>query len=129
MIDAYFHQIEQTLNEFPNIRSTTIQTKQYSVKQGYIRAVVVFDNGCTLEFVEVKDTDIPAKMKYRYQYMSIEKQEIFRYDNAPHHRDLPNFPHHKHANQQVMSCQEPTLFEVLLEIARYERQETVGKSA
>lgn len=123
IIDAYFHQLEQTLNEFPNIRSTTIQTKQYSIKQGYIRAVVIFDNGNSLEFVEVKDIEIPAKMKYRYQYMSAEKQEIFRYDNAPHHRHLPNFPHHKHSGQQVISCQEPTLFDVLLEIARYERQE------
>ena len=74
----------------------------------------MFDNGCTLEFVEVKDTDNPAKMKYRYQYMNIEKQEIFRYNNAPHHRHLPNFPHHKHTDQQVISCQEPTLFESIL---------------
>ncbi len=47
---------------------------------------------------------------------------IFRYDNAPHHRDVHTFPHHKHELEDVKGASEPGLKDVLLEIARLERK-------
>ena len=33
----------------------------------------------------------------RYSYALVrEEQRVIAWDNAPHHRDLPNFPHHAH---------------------------------
>ena len=33
----------------------------------------------------------------RYSYVLVrEEQRVLAWDNAPHHRDLPNFPHHVH---------------------------------
>jgi len=26
---------------------------------------------------------------------------VLRYDNAPHHKELPTFPHHKHEGDKV----------------------------
>ena len=46
---------------------------------------------------------------------------IFRYDNAPHHRNIATFPHHKHSGEDILESTEPTLFDVLLEIAQQER--------
>jgi hypothetical protein len=46
---------------------------------------------------------------------------IFRYDNAPHHKSIQTFPHHKHTPGQVQASPEPTLHDVLLEIARMGR--------
>ena len=63
------------------------------------------------------------KIKYRYQYMDPQNVSVFRYDNAPHYPGLATFPHHKHTGEGklIEESSEPTLFDVLLEIARYER--------
>ena len=120
MIDAYFARLEQYLNEFPAIRSSALTKKIYNAKQGFIKGVLVFEDDSLFEFVEIKNTDIPEKIKYRYQYMDKSHQLIFRFDNAPHHRHLNTFPHHIHLPGEVKEHAEPTLYEVLLKIARYE---------
>ena len=125
MIERYFTQLEQQLQAFPAIQTSTLTKKRYNAKQGYISGSIRFDSGYRLEFVEVKDMDRPAKVKYRYQYMRPHDACIFRYDNAPHHRDVATFPHHKHlgeGDEQVVESAEPSLSDVLLEIAQYERK-------
>jgi hypothetical protein len=84
MIETYFTQCEQILQAFPNIQSSTLTTKHYNARQGYISGSILFETGCRLEFVEVKDMDRPAKITYRYQYMVQQDVCLFRYDNAPH---------------------------------------------
>ena len=121
MIEAYFYQIEEILNEFPTIRSYTLRKKVYNVKQGFISGSIVLKNGYMLDFVEVKDAESSAKLKYRYQYMNQHHEVVFRYDNAPHHRQLKTFPHHKHLPKNIEESGEPNLFDVLLEIAQRER--------
>jgi hypothetical protein len=46
---------------------------------------------------------------------------IFRYDNAPHHVEIVSFPHHKHEVDDIKESLEPSLYEVLLEIAQKQR--------
>lgn len=122
MIEAYFTQVESTLRDFPNIRTYTLTKKVYNLKQGHIGGAIVFENGCRLEFVEVKDTELAGKLKYRYQYMDEEQGLIFRYDNAPHHVDVGTFPHHKHVLSGVQESREPTLHDILLEIIQLQRK-------
>ncbi len=57
MIAAYFTELEQTLQSFPNILRSTLTKKQYNAKQGYISGSIHFDDGCRLEFMELKNTD------------------------------------------------------------------------
>ena len=108
MIDTYFTQLEQIFQQFPNIRTYTLTKKVYNTKQGFINGLICFENGYRLDFVEVKDTDVRAKIKYRYQYMDRHLELVFRYDNAPHH---------KHLQQEEQESEEPTLGDVLMEIA------------
>ena len=122
MIEAYFAQIESILRDFPDIRSYTLTKKVYNLKQGYISATIVFENGCRLEFVEVKDTELAGKLKYRYQCMDEKHELIFRYDNAPHHKEIETSPHHRHTLGEVQESHEPTLHDILLEIAQIERK-------
>lgn len=119
MIEAYFNRLESDLSDFPSIRSCTLTKKSYNTKQGFIKGVLIFDDDSRLEFVEIKHTDIQAKIKYRYHYMDKEQALIFRYDNAPHHRHLNTFPHHVHLPHKVEACNEPTLFDVLMQIVGY----------
>lgn len=122
MIEDYFSQIEEILREFPSIRSHALTHKIYNDYQGYIRGKVVFENGHSLEFTEVVDTERAAKVRYRYQYMDEKQGLIFRYDNAPHHKEVESFPHHKHTSNKVTAGKEPSLLDVLLEIAQNQRR-------
>ncbi len=122
MIEAYFEQIEGILREFANIRSYTLTKRVYSRQQGYIGGTIIFENGHRLEFMEVKDTDSIGKLKYRYQCMTGLHELIFRYDNAPHHQEILTYPHHKHIARAVLGSHEPTLRDILLEVALQERR-------
>lgn len=42
---------------------------------------------------------------------------VFRYDNAPHHRELPSFPMHKHLRDKVLEASMPTFKDILEEIS------------
>ena len=121
MIETYFWQIEKTINEFPNIRFSSLTKKIYNATQGYISGSITFDNEHRLDFVEVKNTDIEPKIKYRYHYMDENNKMIFRYDNAPHHSEVQTFPHHKHELDEISSSKEPNLYDVLLEISHRQR--------
>lgn len=121
MIEAYFTQIEQVLQTVPNTQNLSLRKTLYNNKQGYIAGSIVFDGGDRLDFAEVKNTDHAGKVKYRYQYMDANQTMIFRYDNAPHHRQVATFPHHKHDGEIIRDSREPSLADVLMEIAGYQR--------
>lgn len=122
MIEDYFLQVEEILREFPSIRSRVLTQKVYNHFQGYISGKIVFENGHSLEFAEVVDTEQTTKVKYRYQYMDEKQSLIFRYDNAPHHKEVKSFPHHRHTPNKVTDSNEPGLNNILLEIARNQRR-------
>jgi hypothetical protein len=122
MIEGYFSQIERILQEFPNIRSLSVRKKVYNAKQGYIGGSAIFENGYRLDFIEVRDIEVRPKVKYRYQYMDECQNLIFRYDNAPHHRNIATFPHHKHTHNEIIASAEAMLSDVLFEIAQRQRE-------
>ena len=122
MIATYFKLIDSLLQDFPIIVSYTLTKKIYNRKQGYIGGSITFENGHRLDFIEVKNVDADGKIKYRYQYMDAQQGLIFRYDNAPHHKHLRTFPHHKHAGGKTQERLEPTLHDVLIEIVQMNRR-------
>ncbi len=60
MIETYFIQFETVINKFPTIRSYTLKQQVYNRKQGFISGSIIFNNGYRLDFIEVKDVDIPS---------------------------------------------------------------------
>lgn len=118
MIEAYFTEIEVTIQAFPHIDSYWLNKKIYNNSLGYIRGSIIFENRYRLDFIEMKQVGTPDKIKYRYQYMDERNTTIFRYDNAPHHKNIHTFPHHKHTDAGIVACSEPALNEVLFEIAQ-----------
>ncbi|WP_054840418.1 DUF6516 family protein [Thermococcus sp. JCM 11816] len=60
--------------------------------------------------------------EYNYSFQWQRDSElIIRWDNAPHHKNLPTFPHHKHVGSEknVLPSSEITLEEVLGVISSY----------
>lgn len=122
MIEEYFLQVENALREYPNISSYALSKKIYNSRQGSIGGKIVFEDGHSLEFTEVVDTEQVDKVKYRYHYMDASQKLIFRYDNAPHHPQVASFPHHKHTIRSVKASKEPGLQSVLFEISKRRRK-------
>jgi hypothetical protein len=47
--------------------------------------------------------------KYSYYWLDPANECIMGWDNAPHHRAVPTFPHHKHVGRQVRATKEKLL--------------------
>lgn len=98
------------------VHSYNLKEKVYSEERGYIEGQLVFSDDSRLEFIEVIDAEMNAKIKYRYHYMNRQNGLIFRYDNANHHPEIPSFPHHKHLLNHIEESKEPSIADVLDEI-------------
>jgi len=57
--------------------------------------------------------------KYRYHYMTSDDKPVFRYDNAPHHREVATWPEHKHVPGGVLASARPSIAAVLAEIESF----------
>ena len=51
--------------------------------------------------------------RYSYHWQSKDDALISRWDNAPHHRNLPTFPAHCHKEGNVLPSKATTLLDVL----------------
>ena len=55
----------------------------------------------------------------RYAYhISKGNELIIRWDNAPHHRKIKTFPHHKHVKEAVLESKEVVLEEILGDVEK-----------
>lgn len=112
----YFDLISDTV-EFSFAESVELDFDRRDFSRGLVDGVAYFSDGSRLEFTEkiVVESSRVKKQSYRYQYVQ-DGKTIFRYDNADHHPNLPNYPHHKHVGRKIISAIEPSLSQVLDEI-------------
>jgi len=77
-----------------------------------------FWDGSLLEVEEALTTDrhLIIKVYYAYHCQRADGSLVLRYDNAPHHPELPTHPHHKHIGERVIAAEAPDLSQVLREI-------------
>ncbi len=55
----------------------------------------------------------------RYAYHVLKGSElVIRWDNAPHHRQIKTFPHHKHIKDAILESKEVTIKEILEELEK-----------
>lgn len=69
----------------------------------------------------------PIWTQYSLQLQDDRDRTLFRYDNAPHHRALSSFPHHKHVRGRgdrlrVIAHRQPSLATMLHEVQEHIRQ-------
>ena len=60
---------------------------------------IVFSNGYILDFMEYSSS---RNHDYRFHLMDELKNLVTRWDNAPHHEELDNFPYHVHESDDVV---------------------------
>ena len=100
---AYLNTIKLKLATSPSVSEAEILQEWGMDDKGFLRARLRLTNG---DFVEVAeffmiDQEKTRTVEYRYQWMDSMKHGLRkRWDNAPHHPELPNFPHHVHVKDE-----------------------------
>jgi len=94
------------LIEHINVKSEYDEDNNIGIIGGSLR----FRDGSVFHFREVFVGEV---RRYRFHYMDRENNMIFRWDNAPHHRNLSTFPHHVHLPDGVRESGEVMFSEVL----------------
>jgi len=108
--DHYIDTIKMTLSISSFVRGIDMLQKRTYDNSGFIRIRLRLINDDFMELVEffkVIDDQIET-IEYRHQWMNPEKTILRkRWDNAPHHPELPNFPHHIHTgnSKQILGGQ------------------------
>ena len=66
---------------------------------GIIGGRLTFKDGSIFHFKEVL---LQEKRHYRFHYINKENNLIFRFDSAPHHKEIKTFPYHVHLPNDIV---------------------------
>ena len=117
----YLSRLQGTIYSRREIEVERLVIYSTTALSGQIWGRLRFYDGSLLEFEEkltLRDDDI-EKIDYRYHYQRADGTLVVRYDNAPHHPELPGFPNHKHTPAGIEPAVPLDLSEVLKEIDTY----------
>lgn len=114
MISGYFRDFQLRLEDTKIIADKNIDLREFSATESMLSGRLLFVDGSMLEFMEYLKEE--NRLKYRFHLINKEGDMVFRYDNAPHHRDISSFPHHKHLPGNVSESNEKSIMDVLDEI-------------
>jgi len=96
---AYLEAIKLRLIASPIIAEYRILRERATRTDGYLRLKATLINGDFLELVEAFERGASeiAVVDYRHQWMDASQSQLHRrWDGAPHHAELLDFPHHVH---------------------------------
>jgi hypothetical protein len=119
-VSAYFDEVKSLLITEPSIGSFDILREVVKEKEGLLRIKAMLTNKDILEIFEyvTVDREEPVVNTYSFHTYSFHWQDergnlLSRWDNAPHHKEVTSFPHHRHLENGVVSSKQVTLKEVL----------------
>jgi len=120
-IENYFATIDTVLTDVPFVQSIELRKEKRGGHAGLVKGIITFQDSSQFHFMEfVNLRAFPQKLKYRYHYVEENNNLIFRYDNAPHHKESKTFPQHKHlSDARIIDVEEPTLESVIAELERF----------
>ena len=100
---AYLEAIKLRLIASPIIAEYRILKERATHTDGYLRLKATLVNGDFLELVEAfeRGSSEIVVVDYRHQWMNASQSQLHRrWDGAPHHAELPDFPHHVHIESE-----------------------------
>src|SRR3989304_1543760 len=111
MAHNYHSSVKNKLDQIRSIiKSESIKFDIISSEMTIIKGKLIFINGSILEFHELVSD---KEHDYRFHWMDKESKLVSRWDNAPHHKKLDNFPYHLHLPDRIESSLEINLIQVL----------------
>jgi hypothetical protein len=119
----YLARVEQAILRCSNAYVERYTEEILTPQRANLRIRLRFEQGHLLEINEavvvVEDSLVP--LDYRYHCQDTHNQVIFRYGSTPHFPGLPNFQHHKHLSDDVISCEKPDIEQVVREAMEVQR--------
>ena len=103
------------LEKFSFVKNVEVQDLKFFKNGFFVKIMVQLENGSVLYIREYVDEN---ERSYSYHWQTKEGKLIMRWDNAPHHKDIPTYPHHKHVKKKVLPNYAITCEEILKEIER-----------
>jgi hypothetical protein len=97
-IQQYFDACEARLLTSPAIVSYQVLRREVTLADGKLRIRLALSDGGSAELFEyVEESSGSVRLlKYSYHWQDTQGTLVRRWDNAPHHPNLPNAPHHVH---------------------------------
>ena len=97
-VSAYFDEMEQAFLLSPVVRSLQVREREARLQEGFIRLRALLSNGDLLEAFKfvVATPEALQTLTYRTHWQQGDGRLRRRWDNAPHHQEVPTFPHHVH---------------------------------
>ena len=117
-IKDYVAVLQALIAATPFVTATSLSYEERPPSAGLIKGTILFIDGSQSELKEfLVSQPVQQVIKYGYHYR-MGNRLIFRYDNAndPAARNLPTFPHHKHAPSGLFAAEKPSLEQVFQEI-------------
>jgi hypothetical protein len=121
MVNTYLQRLYDTIISRGYVEVEQLVIDTWSNKRGAISGRLNFHDGSSMDFGEViiHQSRQIVRLRYTYHYQDASGEMIFRYDNAPHHPNVPTHPHHKHVGSAIEQSQPPDISMVLREIDQY----------
>ncbi|MEZ4525749.1 MAG: DUF6516 family protein [Desulfobacterales bacterium] len=105
VIVEYFRNIEKQLLENQLVISYKILRREVAYTDGKLRIKVTFADRSMaelFEYITISDGRMNLS-KYGFHWQDKQGELKCRWDNAPHHPELPNAPHHRHNSDGSVS--------------------------
>lgn len=114
IISDYISQVKSSIEKLPCVLADELIIDNRGDVVLYLKGTIVFTNQSEFHLKEYT-ISVPEfkKIAYSYHYQAADKKLIFRYDNAEHHPELENFPHHKHVGENIFPTEEVSLTDIL----------------
>jgi Family of unknown function (DUF6516) len=106
--------IVATLRQSPLVRDLEIGAMIDEANVQLLRVRAELIDGSLLY---VREAIFPHTSKYAYHWQTSTGEMLLRWDNAPHHPEIPTHPHHKHDGEQIGPTARVSIEDVLAELA------------
>ncbi len=103
-------EILNCLKRFPIVVSVEVLALRTFHKGFFIKLKVILRDGSLLYIREYVDIE---ERNYSYHWQTADGRLIIRWDNAPHHKNIQTYPHHKHIGNSVVESFEITCEKIL----------------
>lgn len=121
----YFDELKLYLVINPIVESVEAISEKIGEKEGYLRVIIGLPDDSVIHCFEyvLLDESIGIS-KYSFHWQDVAGNLICRWDNAPHHPELDNFPYHVHTKDKVSASSEMNLRTILSEAKAVLKQRT-----
>lgn len=121
MIRAYFDSLKREARSFSLLTDFKLIKEFVDPTKGFIRFKMQLKGESEVHVFEYVTWKL-EKLDYSYHFQDKNKKMIVRWDNAPHHPELVNYPHHLHKGQNVKGTSKKSFTNILKEIERILRE-------